>query len=203
MATAYAKRALQKLTEFKSTKWFTKDFKTMAIKIAKDYASRNEINYGLANLAVDTHQTSTFKLTGAAGECVINGVIRTLPALADTDVAPASAAGNVLGAITAAGAELGGFDSSATVQYVTLLATNSDGSGAQADTDGANIKYVAVVDTGDHLTSVEIANAIAASEDNGNDCDHSGCSYVMVAQGIGNLASAHAVTLNRNNVLGA
>lgn len=202
MAIAYAKRALQNLTAFKSTKWFTKDFKSMALRVATDYATRNEIHYGLGDLAQGaTFATSTLNLTGTAGVCVINGVLKVLPALSDQDVMASS--GNVLKAITAAGAEAS-FDSSSADVYVTLLATNSDGDGTQTNDDNSNAKYVAVVASGAaHLTSVQIANAIAESAGNSNDADHSGCKYVMVAQIVGEQATTHDVTLNRNNVLGA
>ena len=202
MAIAYAKRALQNLTAFKSTKWFTKDFKSIALRVATDYASRNEIHYGLGNLAGGTFATGNLKVTGAAGVCVINGVIKVLPALADQDLMAVS--GNVSGAITDAGAAVGSsYDSSSADQYVTLLATNSDGDGTYTNTDNSTAKYVAIVSTVNHLTSSEIASAIAASEGNSGTADHAGCKYVMVAQIVGKTATADQVTLNRNNVLGA
>ena len=203
MATAFAKRALQNLTAFRSTKWYTKDFTTLALRTATDYATRNEINYGLSNLAVGTWANSTLKLSSnEAGECVINGVLKVLPALSDQDVTVST--GAVLDAINGAGTLVGAaYSSAAAIQYVTLLATNSDGDGTQTDTDNSNAKYVAVVGTGDHLTSIEIAAAIAASSGNAANSDHSGCSYVMVAQVLGNTGSPDVVTLNRNNILGA
>jgi len=202
MATQYAKRALQNLTAFKATKWFTKDFKTLALRIATDYAARNEINYGLADLAQGaTFNTSTLKLTGTAGVAMINGVLKVLPALSDTDVT-AIVTDKSLRCITSAGA-VGTFDSSADV-YVTLLATNSDGDATQTDLDNSFARYVAILgsSTG-HLSSAEISAAILASAGNASSADHSGCKYVMVAQIIGKAATTHLVTLNRNNVLGA
>ena len=202
MATQFAKRALQNLTAFISTKWFTKDFKTLALRIATDYAARNEIHYGLGDLTDGTFATGNLKVTGSAGVCVINGVLKVLPALADQDLMAVS--GNVLGAITDAGAAVAsGYDSSSADQYVTLLATNSDGDGTYTDTDNSNAKYVAIVSTSDHLTSAEIASAIAASDQNSGSADHAGCKYVMVAQIVGKTSSSDEVTLNRNNVLGA
>lgn len=200
MAIQYAKRALQNLTAFKATKWFTKDFKTLALRIATDYAARNEIHYGLADLAVGTFSDSTLKVTGSAGVCVINGVLKVLPALSDTDLVGGSS-GNVLGAITDAGAAVT-YDSSGADQYVTLLATNSDGDGTYTNTDGSNAKYLAIVSTVNHLTSAEVASAIAATGSNSTGYDHEGCKYVMVAQIVGGSVS-DTVTLNRNNVLGA
>jgi len=155
----------------------------------------------LGDLTGGTLADSDLKVTGSAGVCVINGVLKVLPALSDQDLMTVS--GNVSGAITDAGAAVGsGYDSSGADQYVTLLATNSDGDGSVTDDDNSNAKYVAIVSTGDHLTSAEIASAIAASDGNSGTADHAGCQYVMVAQIVGGSA-ADTVTLNRNNVLGA
>ena len=203
MAIAYAKRAIQNLTSFKSSKWFTKDFKTLALRIATDYATKNEISHGMVATVGTFDNNTSLKLNVTAGEAYLNGVLCATTGLSDQDLMIVT--GNVLGAIHEDGSlESAVAYSSATStgdSYVTVLATNSDGAGSASTADNSTIKYVALIGRTDHLTSTEIASLMSGSEGNATHYDHSAAKYVIVAQIKGENA-AETVTGNRNNVLG-
>lgn len=211
-ATGFA--ALSALTTFRATQWFTKSIATLVDEISRHYSERTEITTGF-EISHDggTKSATVLQLDVSAGSLLMAGKLNDIAAVDNKDIF-AVASDGFSGAIYSNGDgeddtnfSLGDGDTA----YITIIACNSDGAG---DAAASGFKMVAIIAgddmsslDSDHLTTAEINTALAASEGESTNYDHSGTTaWVHVAQ----VAYARSgatftptVTDNRNNSEGA
>jgi len=202
MATQYGKTALQALKAFRSTKWFTKDFISLASDIAAKYASRNEVLFG-GLLSVDSTGAQDLSFTQAAGEIMLAGKMHPFAAIS---VARDLHASNLV--IFSDGADASSVTLTGAVgNYISIIACNSDSAGS-VSAEGVAPVLVAVINGTDAataaastapLTSAEIQAALEASSG-----VHDGVTgWVHIAHISGDVVNDGATLVsNLNNHLG-
>lgn len=203
-----SKSPLAAMLPFRARRWFDKEFTRLAQLIADTFTSRSEILGGGGNLAPGTVGVSTLNLSYDAMQVMLGGLLMEDVALiADVDVL--AAAGSIGAAIYSDGSLVSGdlpvMAGGETIP-VTLVVTNSDGSGGAAGDDGAPL-LVAILPGTDAASakaatetpsSVDVAAALA-----GSSTLHEGTTawahYAHVLwEGTG---PAAVPTLNRNNAV--
>ncbi len=204
MATQYGKNALQALKAFRSTKWFTKDFISLASDIAAKYASRNEVLFGcLASDGGGATSGNDLDVSLAAGEVMLAGKMHPLGALANQNL---SNVANHL--ILSSGADGSGVTLTGDAgNYVALIAINSNVSGGVI-AEGTAPLIMGVLNGTDAstaaaatqvLNSSEITAALAASS--GVHDGHTGWAWIAQLE-FNVTANTVTVTSNINNHLG-
>ena len=146
MATQYGKNALQALKAFRSTKWFTKDFISLASDIAAKYASRNEMLFG-GSLSANTCGATALQVTLAAGEVMLAGKMHPFAAISARDLH----ANKLLIHSDGSDAQSINF-TGGTGNFVSIIACNSDGANG-VEAEGAAPLIVGIVNGTDASTA--------------------------------------------------
>ena len=100
MPVALGKSPIETLKNFRARKWFDKEFKKFALRIATEYSSRNEVFSGCViskggGTSDAATSASRLNLSVSSGWLKLNGVLMGIGALTDKEAADASAAGAV------------------------------------------------------------------------------------------------------------
>ena len=93
MAASTGKSPLETLKNFVANKWFDKEFPKFALRIATEFASRNEIlDGGIVSKGSGTTDADQMNLSVSAGNVKINGVMSTIPAISNKEAVKAASA---------------------------------------------------------------------------------------------------------------
>ena len=209
MAHPVGKSPMESIKSFRARHWYDRAFVDCGSRIAAEYISCNEVTRGgIVSAGSGEDDSGAIKVDLTELEpCVLNGrVMVKINAQTDRDLL-VSGETHIGHAIysdgSAAAAASVATDETA---YATLIVCNSDGSGGATETDNGQPKYLLILagtGTGsyddDHLTSIEIQDAIEASTG-----VHAGVTgWAHVAQIVWADASGTVTvvpTMNRNNV---
>lgn len=210
MSLPSGKSALQRLSSFVPTSWYTTAIKNLMQKIIDAHAERSEIISGGLLSVGGTISSSALQIDMTAMSVMLKGyIMAAIGAQNDVDLfTTASAVGQAIFADGSSAAAI--LLSGTQTAYVTVIVCNSDGAGGADETDNGTPLLVAVVagtsstyaaQTG-YLTSTQIQAALEASTG-----VHAG---VTAWAHVGRVPWANAggsptgtPVPNRNNVLGA
>ena len=201
MATQYGKNALQALKAFRSTKWFTKDFISLASDIAAKYASRNEMMFGGA-LSAGTCSGTAIPVSLAAGEAMLAGKMHPFAAISARDLHALTllifSDGSDASSVTLTGAS---------GNHVSVIACNSDAAGSVID-EGTAPLIVGIINGTDASTAAAsaapLSSAAIQTALEGSSSVHDGVTgWVHVGYIHGDIVNdGETVVSNLNNHLG-